>query len=92
MIEFPQYTHMNKPIKLSRKQITEGLKQTPIDQILVGVHNADKINLTKKQKEVIRMTFIEGKTQNEISSELGKHQTTVHKILQGNIDRRVFQQ
>jgi hypothetical protein len=45
---------MNKPIKLSRKQITEGLKQTPIDQILVGVHNADKINLTKKQKDFAR--------------------------------------
>jgi len=45
---------MNKPIKLSRKQISEGLKQTPIDQILVGVHNADKINLTKKQKDFAR--------------------------------------
>ena len=42
--------------------------------------------LTPKQKEVIRMTYIEGKTQNEISCELGKHQTTIHKILQGNID------
>jgi hypothetical protein len=45
---------MTKPIKLSRKQISEGLKQTPIDQILVGVHNADKINLTKKQKDFAR--------------------------------------
>ncbi len=54
VIEFPQYTHMTKPIKLSRKQISEGLKQTPIDQILVGVHNADKINLTKKQKDFAR--------------------------------------
>ena len=42
--------------------------------------------LTEKQKEVIRMTYLEGKTQNEISIELGKHQTTIHKILQGNID------
>jgi hypothetical protein len=40
--------------KLSRKQITEGLKQTPIEQILVGVNNADKINLTKKQKDFAR--------------------------------------
>ena len=40
--------------KLTRKQITDGLKQTPIDQILVGVHNADKINLTKKQKDFAR--------------------------------------
>lgn len=42
--------------------------------------------LTDKQKEVMKMTYLEGKTQNEISNELGKHQTTIHKILQGNID------
>lgn len=42
--------------------------------------------LTDKQKEVIYMTYMEGKTQNEISIELGKHQTTIHKILKGNID------
>jgi len=51
---------MNKPIKLSRKQITEGLKQSPIENILVGVHNADKINLTKKQKDFAR-AVAEGK-------------------------------
>jgi hypothetical protein len=51
---------MNKPIKLSRKQITEGLKQTPIENILLGAHNADKINLTKKQKDFAR-AVAEGK-------------------------------
>ena len=40
--------------KLTRKQITEGLKQTPIEQILVGAHNVDKVNLTKKQKDFAR--------------------------------------
>ena len=45
---------MSKPIKLSRKQITEGLKHAPIEQILVGVHNVDKVNLTKKQKDFAR--------------------------------------
>jgi hypothetical protein len=40
--------------KLTRKQITEGLKQTPIENILVGSLNADKINLTKKQKDFAR--------------------------------------
>ena len=40
--------------KLSRKQITEGLKQSPIENILVGAHNADKVNLTKKQKDFAR--------------------------------------
>lgn len=45
---------MTKPIKLTRKQITEGLKQTPIENILLGSHNADKVNLTKKQKDFAR--------------------------------------
>lgn len=42
--------------------------------------------LTDKQKQVMIMTYIEGKTQNEISIELGRHQTAIHKTLQGNID------
>ena len=41
-------------IKLTRKQVKEGLKNTPIEQILVGAHNADKVNLTKKQKDFAR--------------------------------------
>lgn len=44
--------------------------------------------LTKKQQEIIKLTFLEGKTQNEISSILGKNQSTVSKALQGNIDYR----
>lgn len=42
--------------------------------------------LTAKQKQVMIMTYIDGKTQNEISIELGRHQTAIHKTLQGNID------
>lgn len=42
--------------------------------------------LTDKQKQVMIMTYIEGKTQNEISMELGRHQTAIHKTLKGNID------
>lgn len=40
--------------KLSRKQIKEGLQNTPIEQILLGANNADKVNLTKKQKDFAR--------------------------------------
>jgi hypothetical protein len=40
--------------KLTRKQIAEGLKSTPIENILVGHQNANKINLTKKQKDFAR--------------------------------------
>ena len=55
-------------------------------ELLAEVTDIINNHLTEKQKEVIRMTYMEGKTQNEISIELGKHQTTIHKILRGNID------
>ena len=42
--------------------------------------------LTKKQKAVMRMTYFEGKTQDEISAELGKNQSTISKSLKGNLD------
>jgi hypothetical protein len=45
---------MTKPIKITRQAIRETLKQTPIEQILVGAHNVEKVNLTKKQKEFAR--------------------------------------
>ena len=47
-------TKAPKPIKITRQAIKETLKQTPIDQILVGAHNVDKVNLTKKQKDFAR--------------------------------------
>lgn len=42
---------MTKPIKISRQAIKQTLKETPIENLLVGVHNADKVRLTKKQKD-----------------------------------------
>jgi DNA mismatch repair ATPase MutL len=47
-------TKAPKPIKITRQAIRETLKQTPIDQILVGAHNVGKVNLTKKQKDFAR--------------------------------------
>jgi len=47
-------TKAPKPIKITRQAIRETLKQTPIEQILVGAHNTDKVNLTKKQKDFAR--------------------------------------
>jgi len=58
------------------------LRTELLQEVMYIINN----HLTDKQKEVIRMTYMEGKTQNEISIELGKHQTTIHKILRGNID------
>ena len=47
-------TKAPKPIKITRQAIRETLKQTPIEQILVGAHNVGKVNLTKKQKDFAR--------------------------------------
>jgi hypothetical protein len=47
-------TKAPKPIKITRQAIRETLKQVPIDQILVGAHNVEKVNLTKKQKDFAR--------------------------------------
>jgi DNA-binding CsgD family transcriptional regulator len=41
--------------------------------------------LTKRQKEVLKLSM-EGLTQNEIAKILGINQTSVHKVLRGNID------
>jgi len=58
------------------------LKAELMKEVMYIVENC----LTDKQREVMIMTYLEGKTQQEISSELGKHQTTIHKIIKGNID------
>lgn len=58
------------------------LKNELFNEIMVIIDNY----LTPRQKEVVHMTYIEGKTQNEISAKLGRHQTAIHKTLQGNID------
>ena len=44
-----------------------------------------KTGLTKRQGEVVMLT-LEGKTQNEIAHLLGINQTSVHKVIRGNID------
>jgi hypothetical protein len=69
---------MTKPIKITRQAIKETLKQTPIEQILVGAHNVDKVNLTKKQKDFARKVA-EGKPKaqayRETYNSQGKPQT-----------------
>lgn len=69
---------MTKPIKISRSAIKQAIKQTPIEQILVGAHNADKVNLTKKQKDFARKVA-EGKPKaqayRETYNSTGKPQT-----------------
>jgi len=43
------------------------------------------LGLTERQKEVIKL-WAQGKTQNEIAKLLGINQTSVHKVIKGNID------
>lgn len=64
---------------------TEKFKELKIE-LLKEVMNIIENHLTDKQKQVVIMTYIDGKTQNEISIELGRHQTAIHKTLKGNID------
>jgi hypothetical protein len=68
-------THMPKPIKLTRQAIKETLKQTPIEQILVGAHNVGKVNLTKKQKDFARKVA-EGKPKAQAYRETYNTNTT----------------
>ena len=56
------------------------------NDLVKEVMNIIENHLTMKQREVMIMTYLEGKTQNEISIELGRHQTAIHKTLKGNID------
>jgi hypothetical protein len=67
---------MTKPIKITRQAIRETLKQVPIDQILVGAHNVDKVNLTKKQKDFARKVA-EGKPKAQAYRET--YNTTTNK-------------
>jgi hypothetical protein len=67
---------MTKPIKITRQAIRETLKQTPIEQILVGAHNVDKVNLTKKQKDFARKVA-EGKPKAQAYRET--YNTTTNK-------------
>lgn len=56
-------------------------------QLLNEVIKIIKSDLTERQAEVVLLR-LEGKTQIQIAEQLGIHQTTVHKLLQGNIDYR----
>jgi len=54
-------------------------------ELMVEVLRIIGTNLTRRQAEVVKLR-LEGKTQIQIAEQLGIHQTTVHKLLMGNID------
>ena len=55
------------------------------DELKKRVWEIIEEGLTKRQKEVIKL-YIQNKTQNEIAKQLGINQTSVHKVIKGNID------
>jgi DNA-binding CsgD family transcriptional regulator len=57
------------------------LKEQLMQEILRIVNDG----LTERQMEVVTLR-LKGKTQIQIADQLGIHQTTVHKLLMGNID------
>lgn len=55
------------------------------EKLMVEIYKIIENTLTDRQAEVIGLR-LKGSTQIQIAEELGIHQTTVHKLLSGNID------
>jgi len=55
------------------------------EELMMEIYKVIKSSLTDRQAEVIGLR-LKGNTQIQIAEELGIHQTTVHKLLSGNID------
>lgn len=55
------------------------------EKLKVKVFEIMEVGLTKRQLEVVTL-WLSGRTQNEIAKVLGINQTSVHKVIKGNID------
>lgn len=55
-------------------------------QLIDAVNDLIATRLTDRQSEVVQKIFYEQRTQMEVADSLGLCQTTIHKILKGNID------
>lgn len=55
-------------------------------QLIDAVNFLIENKLTSRQSEVVQKIYFEQKTQMEVADSLGLCQTTIHKILKGNID------
>jgi len=56
------------------------------EELTVQLKSLIDTRLTDRQTEVVKKIFFEQKTQMEVADSLGLCQTTIHKILKGNID------
>jgi len=57
-----------------------------MEDLALRVKDIIDTKLTNRQTEVVKKIFFEQKTQMEVADSLGLCQTTIHKILKGNID------
>ena len=58
------------------------LKHRLLKEVLDIIEN----DLTENQRRIVKMTFVDGMTQDAISKKLGRCQTCIHKNLKGNLD------
>ena len=56
------------------------------EELFERVKELIETRLTDRQTEVVQKIYFEQKTQMEVADSLGLCQTTIHKILKGNID------
>ena len=80
--EFPLAESLGFQLNLSRhSEMFDKLRERLMREVLRIINTS----LTTRQSEVVTLR-LQGKTQIQIAEELGVHQTTVHKLLSGNID------
>lgn len=73
-----QYIMSNEDLVDEMKGLSEDLLSRVVEII--------DTQLTSRQKEVVQLIYFQKKTQMEAADMLGVCQTTVHKVLKGNID------
>jgi predicted XRE-type DNA-binding protein len=80
--DFPYVESLGSQLNLSKhsEEFYE-LKSRLMKEVLRIINSS----LTPRQCEVVTLR-LQGKTQIQIAEQLGIHQTTVHKLIQGNID------
>jgi len=80
--DFPFYDGLGATLNLSKySEEFHNMRQKLIKEIIRVVNS----ELTPRQAEVV-MLRLQDMTQTQIAEKLGIHQTTVHKLLMGNID------
>jgi len=71
-----------EPVDFGKRDELLELTQQLIDQI----KNLIVTKLTSRQSEVVQKIYFEQKTQMEVADSLGLCQTTIHKVIMGNLD------